>query len=371
MKDIRLAAILTTIAIAPICSAQYYPTYLSNTATTGAINNHGEVVLGSIPNSSGAGVWLPQANHSYPAGFTPLSVPSGWSGGGWLTSSTNDHLDVVGGAVPPNAPPGENSYVVAQFGDSFSAFSAGFNALHGPTTPIPLGINNLHQVIEAPDWGWGIWLPSAAYNLPAGFSIISWNGVASAINNSGQIVGGAYDSNPTLGYGNQAEIWLPSAAFGLPQGFNQIGPTGSFATALNDSGQAVIDLNFHTSSSTAAIWLPTADFGLSAGVHAIGPTNSKTIAINSQSQVIGTYSDNGATHGFLWDPVAGFQDLNDLINPADNLVIENVLGINDSSEILAIGTQSGTQSVFLLSLPEPTTLLLPMSLLLFRRRRSA
>jgi probable HAF family extracellular repeat protein len=370
---------MTALLAAQKSVAQYYPATLLTSSSVyaytyiqGSLNNEGEVVLEGTPNfNDGTVVWLPQADHSYSAGFTSISDPNGWSGGiGWIGNSTNDHLDVIGGLDSASVNQPENGYVVAQFGDSFAGYSAGFYSLFGPTTPIAIGINNLHQVIFTQDWSWEIWLPSSDYGLQVGHTILSENGVASAINNSGEIVGGAYGSNPTLGPGNQAEIWLPSAEFGLSQGFHKIGPTGSFAQALNDNGQVAVNLNFQTNSPTAAIWLPSAAFGLSAGLNTIGPADSKVVAINIEGQVVGTYSDNGVTHGFLWDPVAGFEDLNSLINPAFGITVIGVQSINNSSEILATGAYPGGQAVFLLSLPEPATTFMPLAgMAVFARQR--
>src|SRR5258708_896575 len=82
--------------------------------------------------------------------------------------------------------------------------------------------------------------------------------VGYAVNNGGQVVGGFTPA----GSGNyNVFLWLPAAAYGLPAGMNNLGSLGSsIAYGINDSGETV------GYGSAAFVWLPVAGYGLPAGL---------------------------------------------------------------------------------------------------------
>ena len=87
-----------------------------------------------------------------------------------------------------------------------------------------------------------LWLPSPAYGLPAGMNEIGNlpNMVNSGgkLNDLGEIAGVSYNSDNT---DRRGFLWLPQAAYGLPAGLNQLGDFGQGATAqsrqVNNVGQ--------------------------------------------------------------------------------------------------------------------------------------
>jgi len=145
----------------------------------------------------------------------------------------------------------------------------------------------------------------------------------------------------------------------------------NYAEGINNNGQVVgISSGRHayiTDGNTATIQQGT---GLTISDQGtLGGTSSVAYGINDAGQVVGKpqISGDAAYHAFLWDPVEGMFDLNDLMDPSSpyswNYVYEKAVDINNLSQIIAYDGYSWGGYSFRLEpvaapVPEPTTMLL-------------
>ena len=210
-------------------------------------------------------------------------------------------------------------------------------------------------------WHAFLHLPSTAYGLPAGMNALGTLGgrdsVATDINGSGQVVGGAQDTSMNM----RPFLWLPSAAYSLSAGMNDLGTLGGDsqsllhrAQAINSSGETV-GLSFTAGGNAHAfLWLPSAAYGLSSGMNDLGVLTGGTIswafAINDDGEVVGTSNvTGGAYHAFVWAN-GTMTDLNDLINADADWTLTRATSINSDGEITGWGTnQDGEYRAFVLT----------------------
>jgi uncharacterized membrane protein len=259
------------------------------------------------------------------------------------------------------------------------------------------GVNNLGQVVGRGEGPSGyyipfLWLPEAAYGLPAGPSLLpelSFNSQLWGINDAGQIVGESrppdsfgpdavlwqYDGQAwtltslgTLGgpWGRarainsqgqitgqsnvptgslEAFLWLPAPAYGLQKGMNPIDTIGgsSDTTAINEKGQVAAIVNL-----TAAIWLPDAAYGLSSGMHYLGvnPKNvvgSQSNAINDDGVIVGQVIVKNqfcTNYGFVWSQ-GQWALLDDQIQDNPGYEIIDAHGVDAEGRIAASGIPPG------------------------------
>jgi len=121
--------------------------------------------------------------------------------------------------------------------------------------------------------------------------------IPTAINDLGQIVG--YDTNA------QPHAFLWSRSTGL-QDLGTLGGCCSQATAINNSGQ-VVGWSFPPNGSPAHPFVWTAE----GGMHDLG-FPGEAYAINNAGQAVGFYSAGTQSHAFLWSEVLGREDLGSL-----------------------------------------------------------
>ena len=199
------------------------------------VNNCGEIVgWNRGPSGSLPIVWLPEGRGDLSPGYNLLQLPPTFTTG--VAEAINDQGQIVGhvGPVFVRRP------IVWEF-DGFDYIPRDLGIRIGDLrNAAATDINEQGQVVGAATGRSGefksfLWLPAPAHGLGTGMHIISagpnTSSSATAINNRGEITGGA----------GAPCIWLPEAAYGLPAGLNGIGsPTaGIFPTSLNDSGQIV------------------------------------------------------------------------------------------------------------------------------------
>jgi len=221
-----------------------------------------------------------------------------------------------------------------------------------PALSVVYDLNNLGQVAG---YGWngratqafiGPASGSTPVPLPAGWSVAyGWG-----INDSGQVAGYGWNGRAT-----QAFIGPASGSTPVPL------PTGWSAACgqgINNSGQVAGD-TFHGSPELAFI-------GTTSGITPIPTIPGRSsirvplFPLNNAGQVIGVGYGFFTGGGWIWDPVNGVRDLNDLA-PAEWSVGEP-MSINDRGQILAWGSNWQTlySGPVLLdpTVPEPTTSLL-------------
>lgn len=78
----------------------------------------------------------------------------------------------------------------------------------------------------------------------------------------------------------------------------------------------------------------------------LGTTNSTGLTNNSQGQVVGTSRVNQTTvHAFLWEKGGPMVDLNDLVSPKSDVVLDSPNAIADNGEIAVNGLPVGCDNV--------------------------
>jgi len=200
-----------------------------------------------------------------------------------------------------------------------------------------------------------LYLPSAAYGLPSGMNNLGTLGgnesMATDVNDSGQVVGGAQDSSADM----RPFLWLPSAAYGLSAGMNDLGTLGGDsrriahrAQAINASGQVVGMSYTAAGDAHAFLWLPSAAYGLSAGMNDLGTLTggdtSWAFGIANDGKVVGTSNvTDGDFHGFIWEN-GTMTDLNDQMELGSGWEMARATNINANGYPVGWGTNASSQT---------------------------
>ncbi|MEP6685154.1 MAG: hypothetical protein ABJB22_00120 [Verrucomicrobiota bacterium] len=188
---------------------------------------------------------------------------------------------------------------------------------------------------------------------PFGAEAIS---VATAINDSGMVVGMATDS-----------YRLPSHAFLYSNGFMKdirpFGSSESYARGINKGGQVVGEF---LTADGAAFHAFLYSNGLATDLGSAGSPESVAYAINDYGQVVGTtwvpYDDvcpevsttestqciNYKPHAFLYEN-GRLIDLNTLIQPESGWELTSAVDINNKGQIVGSGLVNGKVRAFLLT----------------------
>lgn len=234
---------------------------------------------------------------------------------------------------------------------------------------------------------------------------------ANAINNAGQVVGEAFTADGA----DHAFLWNTAA------GMQDLGALAgdSVGYAINDHGRAVGRTTVPTGFERAFVWQSsTGMFELGT----LGGRHSAAYAVNNLGQVVGEaytadQGGNHASHAFIWDDSLGMRDLgtlggeqsvaygindqgqvvgdaydaanvnhaffydgsrmfrlDDLIDPAPGWLLGHARCINDSGQIVVVGSRSAEpwgHALLLTPTPEPASALLalfPLTTALRRRR---
>jgi len=145
-----------------------------------------------------------------------------------------------------------------------------------------------------------------------------------------------------------AETQTTTPSYYKVEDLGTLGGSRSWASAINDSGQVVGysylagDQNYH-----AFLYKD----GKMTDLRTLGGTSSVAKGINKSGQVVG-WSDNssGERHAFLYDSTNGMKDLNSLIPADSGWTIHEARAINNYGQIAATGYKEGVgQHALLLS----------------------
>lgn len=335
----------STPASGPVVARSYAVTDLGtlggSTSHANAINNRGQVVGWSFgPGNDRYFAFIyDKAN-----GVRPLNPPE------WLYAEIfdiNDAGQMVGGA---GVPQGSDTWLY------FAFFNDGKRWLELPppsgwNTVTARAVNEAGQFVGAVSWH-GIvtdrYSYAFLYDGATMRDLTPWvgeRGIATDINNAGQVVGYTVDSRFSS---NGARAFLYDGT--RSQDLGTLGGSGSTASAINDRGHVV------GWSSIAR------DAGMHAflydgiAMHDLGQLDnrgSEAYDINARDQVVGA-SEIGSpseSHAFLYSNGV-MNDLNNLIPPDSGWVLMSAAGINDAGQIVGYGRIRRGEHAFLLD-PRP------------------
>ena len=168
---------------------------------------------------------------------------------------------------------------------------------------------------------------------------------AAASNKAGQVAGNVY----TATLGQHGAFWNNDAAHSvitldtLPDG-NQ-----SQAFAINDIGQSAGESNIPFVGPRATLWdNDAAHTAIDMGTLP-GDDQSQASGLNAAGQVVGISALGNIRRGFLYQNGV-MMDLASLIDSADGFwTIDQVRGINNAGQIIAIGSSGGQSTAILLT----------------------
>ena len=195
-----------------------------------------------------------------------------------------------------------------------------------------------------------------------------YTSLASAINASGQVAGGAETSTTA----QHAFLYTN----GTKTDLGTLGGLTSKAFALNDSGQVVGVSNLADGYTVAFLY----SNGQMTSLGTLGGTESQALGINDAGEIIGTsYTTTGSNDSFLYTAGTGMQDLDKLYSSmlvsqtgttAGFTDLNGVTAINNSGDIIGTGTynegngNSETEGFEIIAAPEPSTWILTLGGLL-------
>jgi probable HAF family extracellular repeat protein len=280
---------------------------------------------------------------------TPASLANSFS----TARSINDLGQVVGGFAP-------NGTSVAFLLDR--GVVTKLDVPIGTTDSLASAINNQGEVLVNTSAGSGsaayLWVHGAQRQIPSLGGFIE----ANALNQLGQVVG---DSSPTGTAPSHAFLWsggqsidlgvLPGGEAGGDCGFC-VAPNFSTATAINDSGEIV-------GQSAAAGQVLHAFLWRGGGMEDLGTlpgdNRSYASAINSRGQIVG-WSGHATgviidyTRAVLWSD-GTIVKLDELIPADSGWTIDIAAAINSSGQIAGTGHRNGLARPFLMTLIRPST----------------
>ncbi len=171
--------------------------------------------------------------------------------------------------------------------------------------------------------------------------------IAYSINNSGEVVGYSLSSDFIL----KAFVWKSN------KGIQEL--PGFLGSDINMSGQVVGFSTVPEDNNRAFLWDGSnkfQDLSTISGNVNLQFFDSEANSINNSGLIVG-YSDRiidadrelWSRKAFIWDSVNQMQDLNDLIDPADDWILREAQAINNHGQIVGWGNKGQSRHAFLLT----------------------
>jgi probable HAF family extracellular repeat protein len=307
-----------------------------------AINNAGEIV----------GYAYTVGNTAYRATYwsNSTSIPLDLGTLGGVSSDAwgiNDLGQIVGDAYLPG---GEFEAAVWAKGSS-RALDLG--NIGGGSTAV--GVNNSGQIVGTAYTAGNampravLWATTNSQPLDLG-TLGGAGGDASSINDLGQIVG---DGNPAGGSGSywvHAAFWPNAGSRAVDLG--TLGYLATWCSAINQSGQIVGGGIPASNTYQAAFWTNRSSGGLPLATP--GSPQSFALGINASGQIVGWAGDSTVYHAVLWtNSTAPALDLNTVVPANSGWTLLWANAINDSGEIVGVGSINGHERAFALRPLQP------------------
>ena len=304
--------------------------------------------------SSHAFLWLPVPDLGLPPGMHDL----GTLGDGTLSQAKG--IDAVGrvvGSSTLTADPGDfarHAFLWEQgsmsdlgtFGSSPRSFAEAINQ-----------VGDVAGYVSALGCLPVLWLPEARYGLPAGLNLLPTfvghaDGKALDVNDLGQVVGYVTAACDVPNGNAHPYLWLPEPALGLPAGAHDLlaGTNDgfeTFAAAINDHGEIVGYRTEDFNDYQPWIWRDGTFEPLPLPA---GAVSARANDLNDAGQIVGASGADlvGPFRAVLWER-GQVLDLNELIPPGTDWILETANGINQPGQIAGSGLLSGERRAFLLS----------------------
>ena len=172
----------------------------------------------------------------------------------------------------------------------------------------------------------------------------AWNGAystASAINDAGQVAGtSVYGATST----QHAFLWQNGTMTDLG---SLVTGGASSATGIDQAGDVVGWSSVSGGGLAAVLWSKGSITTLAT---VPGLQNSIADGINDDGQIVGSASTaGGQQHAVLWENGTAI-DLNSLLPSNSGWVLTGAWSINDSGQVVGVGTHNGVQTSFLIDL---------------------
>jgi probable HAF family extracellular repeat protein len=174
-------------------------------------------------------------------------------------------------------------------------------------------------------------------------------GGGAAINNLGQVA-----VNTSVSGIGRAFRYTDGSGY---QDLGTLGGTVTQANAINDAGQ-VVGFSRNAAGFTRPFLYSDGTGIVNLGILP-GGTGGTAEGLNALGQAVGSGDTAAGLIHALFFSNGTVTDLNSLISPSLGWTLRDAVGINDSGQIVGIGTLNGRQASFQLTpVPEPSTLTL-------------
>ncbi len=248
-------------------------------------------------------------------------------------------------------------------------FSSGQMTQINPTDGLANAINNAGQIVGGHyssinnsgayvgSTGVGVVLQNAAsvpQELVSGGKTILLTVAPMAINDSGQIAGGLLVQAPGAGYVSHAAVYQNGQVTDLSNSLGLKG-SGDVVTALNNQGDMIITEGSGTKNPAHYLYYDSHSNHLADLTTTAGGQNFIALALNNQGQIVG--------NGLLYSN-GQFTSLQSLIPASSGWSNLVATAINDAGQIAGQGLIGGQEHAFLMS-PEPMPVPEPLSLTVF------